>query len=93
LPPAKHLIGDKGYDSDELRQALKAKRIKACIPPRSNRKVKHAFSKTMYKQRHKIECMFGKLKDWRRLATRYYRCAHIYFSAFCIAAAFIFYLK
>jgi transposase len=93
LPQAKYLIGDKGYDSDEFREALKAKKIKACIPPRRNRKVQHAFSKTMYKQRHKVECMFGKLKDWRRIATRYDRCAHTFFSAICIAAAFIFYLK
>ena len=93
LPPAKYLIGDKGYDSDEFREALKAKKIKACIPPRRNRKVQHAFSKIMYKQRHKVECMFGKLKDWRRIATRYDRCAHTFFSAICIAAAFIFYLK
>ncbi len=93
LPPAKYLIGDKGYDSDEFREALKAKKIKPCIPPRSNRNDQHKFSKQLYKQRHKVECMFGKLKDWRRIATRYDRCAHTFFSAICIAAAFIFYLK
>jgi transposase len=57
LPPAKPLSGDKGApafgfdpeDSNAFRQALKAKKIKACIPPRSNRKVQYAFSKTMYK--------------------------------------------
>jgi transposase len=37
--------------------------------------------------------MFGKLKDWRRIATRYDRCAHTFFSAICIAAIFIFYLN
>jgi putative transposase len=93
MPAAKHLIGDKGYDSDEFRAALKAKKIKACIPPRSNRKVQHHYSKNMYKQRHKVECMFGKLKDWRRVSTRYDRCAHTFFSAICIAAIVIFYLK
>ena len=45
------------------------------------------------KQRHKIENMFGRLKDWRRIHTRYDRCAHTYFSAICIAAAVIFWLK
>ncbi len=93
LPNATVLIGDKGYDSDEFRDALKAKNIKACIPPRSNRTVQHAYSKTLYKQRHKTECMFGKLKDWHRIATCYDRCAHTFFSAICIAAAVIFYLK
>ncbi|MFP6734776.1 MAG: IS5/IS1182 family transposase, partial [Rhodospirillales bacterium] len=37
--------------------------------------------------------MFGKLKDWRRVATRYDRCAHTFFSAICIAAIVIFYLN
>jgi transposase len=37
--------------------------------------------------------MFGKLKDWRRISTRYDRCSHTFFSAICIAAAFIFYLN
>ena len=50
-------------------------------------------TKTLYKQRHKVENMFGKLKDWRRVATRYDRCAHTFFSAICIAAIVIFYLS
>ncbi|KLN59081.1 transposase [Kiloniella spongiae] len=93
LPKAKRLIGDRGYDSDEFREALRTKKITPCIPPRSNRKTKHRYSKKLYKQRHKVENMFAKLKDWRRIATRYDRCAHTFFSAICIAAAVIFYLK
>jgi len=46
----------------------------------------------LYKQRHKIENMFGRLKDWRRIHTRYDRCAHTYLSAICIAAAVVFWL-
>ena len=69
MPNAKVLIGDKGYDSDEFRDALKARKIKACIPPRSNRTALSTYSMTLYKQRHKIENMFAKLKDWRRIAT------------------------
>jgi transposase len=93
LPPAPVLIGDKGYDSDEFRSALASKGIETCIPPRKGRKTKHTYCKTLYRQRHKVECMFGKLKDWRRIATRYDRCAHTFFSAICIAASVIFYLK
>ena len=93
LPRAPVLIGDKGYDSDGFRKALAAKNMKACIPPRKGRKTEHTYCKTLYRQRHKIECMFGKLKDWRRIATRYDRCAHTFFSAICLAAAVIFYLK
>ena len=93
LPQAPVLIGDKGYDSDAFRKALAAKGMKACIPPRKGRKTKHTYCKTLYRQRHKVEGMFAKLKDWRRIATRYDRCAHTFFSAICLAAAVIFYLK
>jgi transposase len=47
----------------------------------------------LYRQRHKIENMFARLKDWRRVATRYDRCAHTFFSAICIAASVTFYLN
>lgn len=92
MPNTKVLIGDKGYDSDEFRDALNARNIKACIPPRSNRKTPRSYSKTLYKQRHKVENMFAKLKDWRRIATRYDRCAHTFMSAICIAATVIFWI-
>lgn len=93
LPGATTLIADKGYDSDEFRDALEAKGISHCIPPKSNRIIQHTYDKELYKTRHRIENMFGRLKDWRRIATRYDRCAHTFFSAICIAAAFIFYLN
>ena len=93
LPPAKEMLADRGYDSDWFRQALIARGIDPCIPPKKNRKVQIPYCKTLYKQRHKVECMFGKLKDWRRVATRYDRCAHTFFSAICIAATIIFYLN
>ena len=51
-----------------------------------------AYDKALYRQRHKVENLFAKLKDWRRIATRYDRCAHTFFSAICIAAAVIFWL-
>ncbi len=90
---AKHLIGDRGYDSDEFRAALRAKNITPCIPPRKGRHAPAAYCKTLYKQRHKVENMFARLKDWRRVATRYDRCAHTYFSAICLAATVIYYLN
>ena len=45
------------------------------------------YDQTLYRQRHRIENMLGRLKDWRRIATRYERCAHAFFSAICIAAS------
>jgi len=92
LPKAKELLGDKGYDADWFRQALTRRGIEPCIPSRTNRKRPLAFDKTLYRQRHKIENMFGRLKDWRRIHTRYDRCAHTFMSAIIIAATVIFWL-
>jgi len=46
----------------------------------------------LYHRRHKIEIIFGRLRDWRRIHTRFDRCAHTYMSAICIAATVIFWL-
>jgi len=92
LPRAKELLGDKGYDADWFRHALAKRGITACIPSKSNRKAPIEHDRSLYRQRHKIENMFGRLKDWRRIHTRYDRCAHTFMSAICIAAAVIFWL-
>lgn len=93
LPKAKLLLGNKGYDADWFRNALIERGITPCIPPKSNRKLPSAFDKTLYRSRHKIENMFGKLKDWRRPHTCYDRCAHTFISAICIAATVIFWIN
>ena len=80
-------------DADWFREALRISGTQPCIPPKENRKVQIEYDKELCKQRHKIENMFGKLKDWRRTATRYDRCAHTFFSSICIAAIVIFYLN
>lgn len=92
LPPAKELLADKGYDADWFRRALIARGITPCIPSRSTRKETIEYDRVLYRQRHKIENMFGRLKDWRRIHTRYDRCAHTFMSAICIAASVIFWL-
>ena len=92
LPAATQMLGDKGYDSDAYRVALIARGIDPCIPPRAKRNNPATYCKSLYKQRHKVENMFAKLKDWRRVATRYDRCAHTFFSAICIAAIIIFWI-
>jgi transposase len=92
LPKAKELLADKGYDSDWFRKALAARGIAPCIPPTANRMVQHGYDKQLYRQRRKIENLFARLKDWRRIATRYDRCAHTFMSAIAIAATIIFWL-
>ena len=92
LPDADVLIADRGYDSDWFREALRERDIAPCIPGRKNRKQPIDYDIELYKQRNRIERMFGRLKDWRRIATRYDRCAHTFMSAICIAATVIFWL-
>jgi transposase len=94
LPDADRLIADKGYDrcAARFRAALTDLEIKACIPGQANRKAPISYDVDLYKQRNRIERMFGRLKDWRRIATRYDRCAHTFLSAICIAATVIFWL-
>lgn len=92
LPQAKNMLADRGYDADWFRKALIEKGIVPCIPPKKNRKILLEYDRVLYRLRHKIENMFGKLKDWRRIATRYDRCAHTFLSAITIAAIVCFWL-
>jgi len=92
LPPAKRLLADRGYDADWFRQALDDKGIAACIPARRGRKKPAKHDAVLYKQRHRIENLFARLKDWRRIATRYDRCGELYLSAICIASTVIYWL-
>ena len=68
------------------------KDITPCIPSKKNRKVQIEHDATLYKKRHKIENMFGRLKDWRRVATRYDRCPKVFLSAIALAATVLFWL-
>ena len=90
---AKEVIGDRGYDSNKIRQSLAERNINDSILPKKNRKSKPPYNWNLYKKRYLIENMFAKLKDWRRIATRYERCAHTFMSAIHIAASFIFYFR
>jgi len=93
LPCTKALLGDQGYDADWFRKALAERNITACIPSKKNRKVPIPHDAALYRQRHKIKNMFGRLKDRRRIHTRYDRCAHTFMSAICIAVTIIFWLN
>ena len=92
LPPARELLGDRGYDSTGFRAALAERGIAACIPSTRSRKLPLPYDRALYRQRYRIENAFGRLQDWRRVATRYDRCAHTFFSAICIAATVTFWL-
>ncbi len=80
------------YDADWFRDALEAKGIKPCIPGRKSRNAPVRHDKRRYISRNRIEIMFGRLKDWRRVATRYDRCPTVFFSAIALAATVLFWL-
>ncbi|REC55791.1 IS5/IS1182 family transposase, partial [Rhodosalinus sediminis] len=92
LPPAKRLLADRGYDADWFCHALDDKGIAACIPARRGRKKPAKHDATLYKQRHRIENLFARLKDWRRIATRYDKCGELFLSAICIALTVVYWL-
>jgi len=86
------MLADRGYDADWFRDALRQKGSKPCIPGRTSRSLPVKYDKRRYKRRNRIEIMFGRLKDWRRVATRYDRCPTTFFSAITLAATVIFWL-
>ena len=92
LPKVDWLLGDRGYDVDWFREALKDKATRAWIPGRKQRKKPVKYDKRRDKHRNQIEIMFGRLKDRRRVATRYDRCPKIFLSAIALAALVIYWL-
>ena len=77
-PSAKVLLADKGYDADFIRQDMEARGGFAMIPTKRNRKVQLTVDPALYALRNIIERCFNKLKNARRLATRYEKTAASY---------------
>jgi transposase len=86
------LIADRGYDSDPLVAALTAHGIQAVIPPRRKRRHPRAYDVARYAQRHPIERLFSRLKQFRRVATRYDK-LDTHFLAFVHLAATVLWLR
>jgi transposase len=89
---AEHMLGDMAYDGDELREELDKRGTKPVIPNRPNRKHPFSFSKRRYKLRWHIEGAFNRLKDFRRIATRYDKLARNYLASVCLAAALVWWI-
>ena len=83
---AEIVMADAAYDADPLRQAIADKGAVAVIPNNPSRTIKHPLNKTLYKERHLVECCFSKLKQFRRVATRYEKTARNYLAVVTIAA-------
>ncbi|MCY0146863.1 hypothetical protein OEG84_03810 [Hoeflea sp. G2-23] len=89
----KNPAGRQGQRCRLVSPGAYARGIGPCIPPKSNRKIEFPFDNTLYKSRYKIENMFGKFKDWRRIHTRYDRSAQTFMSAIATAATVIFWIN
>lgn len=88
----KRLIADKGYDANRLRARIRAQGAIPVIPGRRSRKRPIQYDERRYKDRWRIEAMFCRLKDFRRVATRYDKLARNFLSAVHLAAAVAFWL-
>lgn len=89
LAPGRLCLGDTAYDANGLRQFLLGRGTTPVIPNNPTRKHFHPFDPLAYKQRNLVERMFCRLKDWRRIATRYDKLAANFASAVFIAATII----
>jgi transposase len=86
---AELLLADQGYDADWFRDTLKDKGIEPCIPGRKSRGKPITHDKRRYMRRNRIDTNFGRLKDWRRVVTRYDICPMVFFSAVALAETVI----
>ena len=83
---AEVVMADTAYDSDQLRQAIAAKGALAVIPNNPSRALRHPLDAHLYAQRHLVECCFSKLKQFRRVATRFEKTARNYLAVVTLAA-------
>ena len=84
--PADVVLADAAYDSDRLRAIIARKRANAVIPNNPSRTRKYDLDRALYAERHLIECCFAKLKQFRRVATRYEKTARNYAAVVTLAA-------
>lgn len=92
VAPSASLAADGAYDSDRLRQTLIERGTLSVIPNNPRRKHLHPFDRQAYRRRNLVEHAFCRLKDFRRVATRYDKLAATYASAVCLAALVIWWL-
>lgn len=86
LPPPAFCLADTAYDSDALRTFLRERKTVPVIPNNPTHKRPHPFDPIRYKARNAVERTVGRLKDWRRVHTRYDKLAANFASAVALAA-------
>jgi transposase len=83
------LIAEKGYDSKELIESVKAKGIEAVIAPRSNRREQGEYDRHLYKERHSVECFINKIKHYRRVFSRFEKLSKNYLGFLSFVSALV----
>jgi transposase len=86
---ADNLLGDKAYDADQFIAQVQSHGIEVVIPPKSNRRELRDYDRHIYKDRHLVECFFAKIKQCRRVATRYEKLALTFKAVVMIAACLV----
>lgn len=86
---SEYVIGDKGYDSQAFIARIEAAGAQAVIPARKYRREPRSYDRHVYKERHLIECLFNRLKQFRRIATRYEKLARNFMSMLNLVCAHV----
>jgi transposase len=89
VPDMEEGVADKGFDGEPQRQAFQERGIKPVIPYKANRVKRGQLDKKAYRERNKIERLFGKLKEFRRVATRYEKLKQTFLGIIHLALGFI----
>ena len=89
VPEVDEVVGDKSFDGDPQRQACTERGARPVIPYRSNRRITGRLNRRAYRERNKIERLFGKLKEFRRIATRYDKLKETFLGMIHLALGFI----
>ncbi len=92
IAPPRSVLADEAYDADHLRKPLEAQGTEVVIPSTYARRMPHPLNRRAYRGRNVIERMLGRMKDWRRIATRYDRLARNFLSAIALVATACFWL-
>jgi len=83
------VIADRAFDSNAFLALVKSMGAEPVIPPLTMRRVRHAYDRHAYRERHLIECLFSRLKQFRRIATRYEKLARNFLSMLNLATAYV----
>ena len=86
---AEIVLADTAYDADHFRSLITAMNARAVIPNNPSRTAKHPFDRQLYRERHLVECCFSRLKQFRRVATRYEKTARNYLAVVTLAATIL----